>query len=107
MGKLCATHDSDNSVIAEQLPDGNRDRLGHAEDAGNYLRAAAGRAGSPPLQRKGQTSPDITGACRPTRRAPEGLTGGLHTLPAPMNEENLRQARPMTASSTRSHGRHD
>ena len=30
-----ATHDSDNSVIAEQLPGGNRDRLGHAEDAGN------------------------------------------------------------------------
>ena len=24
MGELCATHDSDNSVIAEQLPDGNR-----------------------------------------------------------------------------------
>ena len=36
------THDSDNSVIAEQLPGGNRDRLGHAEDAGNYPRAAAG-----------------------------------------------------------------
>jgi hypothetical protein len=33
--KLCATHASDNSDIAEQLPGGNLDRLGHTEDAGN------------------------------------------------------------------------